>query len=124
MLHDMARRFALLGLMVCVGSCAGPDAPDVAVCRDLVRRVCVAPRCAEVVAALGVDEGCEAVTLSRTGCDSEAFVFGSFTRERALECRLPLIRSGNDDASAPSCAEIEEAFTRCPELPAFLGAKP
>ncbi len=118
---SFAPALALLLAAFSTGSCSGPEAPDWALCQDVIVRVCRAPRCEQVSVALSVGDDCEAVTSARTGCIDEAFLFVEpMTRARFLECRLPLIRGGNDIDHVSSCADIEEAFNRCAILPAFL----
>lgn len=103
-------------------SCAGPEAPDVAVCRDIITRVCLGPICESVTTQLGVDAtNCEATLLMKSGCGNESFAFTSPTRAQVLDCRVPLLRQGSSQKVKPSCADVAEVFTDCPDLVRFLG---
>ena len=106
-------------------SCSGPAAPDVAICRDVIGRVCMAPLCDAVPARLAVDAGsCEATLLARSGCSNEAFAFTSPSRVEVLDCRVPLLRQGASQMTHPSCADVSEVFTDCPQVVRFLGGTP
>lgn len=62
---------------------------------------------------------CLADLTQRVGCANDEFTWGEAgrpTRERILDCRLPLIRSGDDVTRAPRCEEVEETFDRCPDI--------
>lgn len=117
----------VLPLLVAVllASCAGPDAPDVAICRDLVTRLCLGPVCEATTTKLGVDaSNCEATLTMRTGCGSDSFSFTTPTRAQVLDCRVPLLRQGASQKVRPSCADVAEVFTDCPDLVRFLGGTP
>ncbi|GMU60499.1 MAG: hypothetical protein AMXMBFR34_22620 [Myxococcaceae bacterium] len=106
--------------------CYGPPAPDVAICRDIITRLCIGPVCTSTQAALNVPEdGCETELLARTGCGSEEFAFTTPERPRVLQCRKPLIRvSASTYVKAP-CPDVDEMFATCPDMTAFLnGVKP
>ena len=103
-------------------ACAGPEAPDAAVCQDSIHRLCLAPVCSRVVDTLAVtgDASCETTLLQRTGCGDAAFTFTTPTRERFLECRSPLLRGGPDRNDRATCADVEESFDRCPDVVTFF----
>lgn len=106
-------------------SCSGPAAPDVAICRDVITRVCMAPLCESVPARLAVDAGsCEVTLLARSGCSDEAFTFSMPSRVEVLDCRVPLLRQGAAQKTHPSCADVAEVFTDCPQVVRFLGGTP
>lgn len=103
-------------------SCAGPEAPDVAVCRDIITRLCLGPICEGVTTTLGVDAtNCEATLLMKSGCGNESFAFTSPTRAEVLDCRVQLLRQGSSQKVKVSCADVAEVFTDCPDLVRFLG---
>ncbi|MBL8919529.1 MAG: hypothetical protein JNJ54_11750 [Myxococcaceae bacterium] len=111
-------------LLSCL-ACAGPDAPDVAVCRDLVTRLCLGPLCEPTTTKLGVEAmSCEATLLMRTGCGSDSFSFTTPTRAQVLDCRVPLLRQGASQKVKPACADVAEVFTDCPDLVRFFGGTP
>lgn len=118
----VARVRALPVVVFVLLSCAGPEAPDVAVCRDIITRVCLGPICEPVTTKLGVDAtNCEATLLMKSGCGNESFAFTSPTRAQVLDCRVPLLRQGSSQKVKPSCADVAEVFTDCPDLVRFLG---
>ena len=120
-----AVRALLVALAVFLGSCSGPDAPDVAVCRDLVTRLCLGPLCEPTTTKLGVDAAsCEATLLMRTGCGADSFSFTTPTRAQVLDCRVPLLRQGASQKVRPACADVAEVFTDCPDLVRFFGGTP
>lgn len=106
-------------------SCAGPEAPDAALCRDVVTRLCLAPVCDVTNEKLSLMAAtpCEATLLMRTGCGDEAFVFTTPSRAQVLECRVPLLRQGASQRAKPSCADVAEMLFDCPDLARFLGAR-
>jgi hypothetical protein len=111
-----------VALLVFVASaCTGPVAPDAAVCRDLIHRVCIPPKCSST-ATLNLDGGsaCETVLQSRTGCDSDDFAFSAPARDRVLECRVPLLRAGKDPEQHPDCLDVDSMITDCPDVTRFL----
>lgn len=111
-----------LPVVLALLSCAGPEAPDVAVCRDIITRLCVGPICEPVTTRLGVDAtNCEATLLMKSGCGNESFAFTSPTRAEVLDCRVPLLRQGSSQKVKVSCADVAEVFTDCPDLVRFLG---
>lgn len=115
------RRLLVLCLFGTIG-CAGPAAPDAAVCQDLIHRLCAAPRCASVETQLAVSDDCEDALLARTGCGDPAFVFTSPSRERILSCREPLVREGNGVDDKPTCAEVDQTLS-CADVEAFLNGE-
>lgn len=117
-------RPASLLLVLLAAGCVGPEAPDPALCRDLVTRLCLVPRCGQVDSQLAVGDDCEATLLARTGCGSEDFTFGEPSRARVLECRVPLIRVSTSHAVQPGCDNVAEVFANCPDLVRFLGGTP
>ncbi|MEW5740525.1 MAG: hypothetical protein AB1938_16475 [Myxococcota bacterium] len=104
--------------------CYGPPAPDVALCRDIITRLCLGPVCASTKSALNVqDEGCETELLTRTGCNNEEFAFTSPDRPRVLQCRRPLVRiSASTYVKAP-CPDVDEMFATCPDMTKFLNGE-
>lgn len=106
-------------------SCAGPEAPDAAVCRDVITRVCFGPVCDVTTQKLSVEAAsCETTLLMRTGCGSDGFAFTSPTRAQVLDCRVPLLRQGSSQKVKASCADVAEVFSDCPELVRLLGGTP
>ena len=101
-------------------ACLGPPAPDPAICRDYLHRLCIKDVCAQVAPLFASGTSCETQLQTRTGCDSEEFVFSSPTRERFLSCRLPLLRAGQDPQTHPSCDDVAESFDRCPDVVRML----
>jgi hypothetical protein len=115
----------LLAALLVLLSCAGPEAPDAAVCRDIITRLCLGPICESATTKLGVDAAnCEATLLTKTGCGAETFAFTAPTRAQVLDCRVPLLRQGASQKVKPSCADVAEVFTDCPDLVRFLGGTP
>jgi hypothetical protein len=107
-------------LLAFAGACAGPEASDAALCRDVIHRVCLAPRCAVVDVRLGVGDDCEVTLLGRTGCADESFALGSISRDRFLDCRASLLSGGDGVEQHPPCQSVSEMFDRCPEMAPFL----
>ena len=107
-------------LVVSLGGCSGPPAPDAAICQDVIHRLCLAPRCGAVDTTLSVGDGCEATLLARTGCGADDFAFGGFSREEAVSCRVPLLRAGSGAGQHPKCLDVEEVLDKCDALVAFL----
>jgi hypothetical protein len=105
--------------------CVGSPAPDAALCRDVIHRLCRTPRCAVVDAAFPYGDACEESLQVRSGCAAEDFTFTSPTRDRVLECRLPLVRVGTGVEQKPVCDDVAEALERCGDVTQFLneGAK-
>ncbi len=106
-------------------ACVGPPAPDVELCRDVITRLCAEPVCSGVTAKLNTPAmGCEAELQRRSGCDVAEFAFTTPTRDRVLECRLPLVRESNLVVAHPPCEYVDETFRNCPDLVGFLGGTP
>lgn len=115
------RAATLMFVMLSIG-CLGPEAPDPAVCRDVIHRICIAPVCDPQVPPLFTPptSNCEPTLLMKSGCGSEDFVFTSPTRERFLSCRLPLLRTSGNPEAHPDCLEVAETFDRCPDVVRML----
>src|SRR5688572_16739750 len=64
-------------LLTVVSACVGPVAPDVALCRDAIHRLCLEPRCTAVSVAFGVGDTCEALLVGRSGCAADEFTFST-----------------------------------------------
>ncbi|NVJ28033.1 MULTISPECIES: hypothetical protein [Myxococcus] len=101
-------------------ACSGPEAPDAAVCRDVVTRLCQTSACPGVAEQLPPGLDCEATLLERTGCGAEEFTFSSPSRERVLDCREPLIRVGTTTERPPSCEDTRQFLVDCPDVTAFF----
>lgn len=109
--------------LVCLIACSGPDAPDAAVCRDVVVRLCQsAAACPLVAARLNLGLSCEGTLLQRTGCGDDAFAFAAPTRERVLACREPLLSWG--PATPPACVDATRLLTECPDVAGFFQEGP
>ncbi|AEI62507.1 hypothetical protein [Corallococcus macrosporus] len=107
--------------LVCLTACSGPDAPDAAVCRDVVVRLCQAAAvCPGVAVQLDLGLACDASLLQRTGCEGEAFAFTSPTRERVLACREPLLSWGMSTDLPPACGDATRFLTECPDVAGFF----
>ncbi|MGV3619179.1 MAG: hypothetical protein ACO1OB_00100 [Archangium sp.] len=103
-------------------ACVGPEAPDVELCRDIIGRLCLQPYCAGAQSRLNLPaENCEVELRTRTGCGEETFTFETPTRQRVLECRLPLVRDSSNRSAAPRCDYVDETLRNCPDLVSFLG---
>jgi hypothetical protein len=115
----------LIGGLALAASCYGPPAPDAAVCDDFIHRICLTPICGAVIDALSPGSDCEDSLLQRSGCASPDFAFTTPSRDEFLSCRLPLLRSGSSRDSVPNCDDVDDIFTNCPDVVAFLnGAGP
>ncbi len=107
-----------------LGACVGPAAPDAAVCRDVVVRLCLNPVCGLVTSQLNVGADCAASLTQRLGCDAEDFAFTVPTRDRWLECRIPLVRDGASQLTHPACENVAEVLASCPDIErALKGAR-
>lgn len=105
-------------------ACAGPPAPDGAICRDMIHRICIPPKCSSV-SNLNLDGGtgnasCESILQVRTGCDSDDFEFTTPSRDRVLECRVPLLRAGKDIEQHPDCLDVDQLIYECQDVTRFL----
>ncbi|MCU0697280.1 MAG: hypothetical protein MUC96_12200 [Myxococcaceae bacterium] len=106
-------------------ACVGPEAPDAAVCQDVVKRLCLGPICQGVTSRLSVEAmTCEETLLTRTGCGRDSFAFTQPSRVQFLDCRVPLLRQGASQAVKPSCADVDELFLDCPDVVRFFGGTP
>ena len=115
---------ALAAIAVGAIGCSGPEAPDAAVCRDVIHRLCHAPRCPSVDDVLAPGDDCEGTLLERSGCSDDAFVFTTPDRQRFLECRGTLVHSGTDPEAAPACTDVDAMLNECGEVASLLkGAK-
>jgi hypothetical protein len=111
--------------MVALSSCVGPPAPDVAICRDLIHRITLSPRCSSTAVLNLPDQGAESALLVRTTCQDDAFEFSTPSRDRVLECRAPLVRNGIATDTHPDCLDVDQLLTECPDVTRFLqGVKP
>ncbi|MFZ5467803.1 MAG: hypothetical protein ACOZIN_00080 [Myxococcota bacterium] len=119
-LHRVRIGPSLTWLVLGLSACGGKAAPDADVCRDLVHRLCLAPRCPLVDERLSVVDDCEATLLARTGCGADEFAFESLSRRRFLDCRAPVLRSGLGPEVRPACEDVAESFDECPDLVGFL----
>jgi hypothetical protein len=123
MLHRSLR--SALPFVLFLSACVGPPAPDVEICRDVISRVCAQPVCTSAAVQLNLPTmDCEATLQTRTTCADVNFTFTSPTRNRFLECRLPLVRESTTVGAKPSCDNVDESFRNCPDLVRFLGGTP
>lgn len=108
--------------IVLLAGCVGPPAPDVEICRDVIARVCASPICDTATSSLTVaDDGtCEATLRTRTGCSNDAFTFTRLSRNRWLECRLSLVHDSTDVTAKPTCPEVTEFLSNCPDVADLL----
>ena len=102
-------------------ACEGPNAPDVEVCRDAIHRLCIPDVCPSVVPLFTTD--CQTTLETRTGCASDSFVFTSPTRARFIDCRIALLRAGQNPEVHPSCDDVTDIWDRCPDVVRFYGGK-
>ncbi len=107
-----------------LSACSGPPAPDAALCEDVITRLCLARTCPGLDAALTPGDDCRASLLERSGCGAEDFTFSEPSRERILTCRQPLVRRSTSPERAPTCEEVAEVQTDCPDVMRFLGRQP
>jgi hypothetical protein len=122
----VARSPALLALSALLAGCVGPPAPDAALCRDVITRLCLGPVCPTTQSSLSLPaDGCEATLLERTGCGSDEFAFTRPDRARVLECRRPLVRVSSSTFVKAPCPDVDAFFATCPDLTTFLsGSRP
>jgi len=107
-------------LVLMLAGCDGPEAPDPAVCRDYIHRVCISPVCAQVATLFTPGTNCETTLQTNSGCLTDAFVFTTPTRNRFLSCRLALLRAGENVEIHPNCEDVAESFDRCPDVVRML----
>lgn len=100
--------------------CVGPEASDAALCRDVIHRLCSAPRCDEVSRTLMVGDDCEQTLTARTTCGDETFAFTSPDRARVLSCRLNLLRQGDGVEVHPDCFDTSDFMVTCPDVVTLL----
>ncbi len=112
--------------LVCLVACSGPDAPDVAVCRDVITRLCQTSACPGVAERLPGTEPCESALLARTGCDAEDFAFSAPSRGEVLSCREPLLSQGTSTERPPLCEDASRFLGECPAVADFFfgGGRP
>ncbi len=103
-------------IVLALCGCQGPEAPDPALCRDYIHRVCIAPVCAPVVPLFTAGTSCEATLQTKSGCISDSFVFTTPTRGRFLTARLGLLSSGENSETHPNCDDVADAFERYPDV--------
>ena len=112
------RRLFLLGLLA-LAACSGPDAPDAAVCEDMIHRLCHAPLCPNVATTFNVSADCDATLLARSGCGAPGFQFTTPSRQRVLDCRAPLLRNGDGTNDVASCSDIDDTLA-CQDVVSLL----
>jgi hypothetical protein len=118
-------RPALAAVVLLAGCASGPAASDAALCRDVIHRLCITPVCASVTMKLAPTGDCETTLTARTPCGSESFMFsGTLDRATFLDCRLPLLRNGDNVNQPPDCLDVDEMFTNCPAVVQLLGGTP
>ena len=113
-------RTLALGAVALLCACAGPPAPDTALCEDVIHRLCSARSCPGVNEQLGLPVDCRANLAERSGCAAEAFAFSTPSRERVLACRQPLERRSTSPETAPTCEEVSTFLRDCPDMVQFL----
>lgn len=113
-----------LGAAIAAG-CSGPPAPDDAVCKDLIHRLCQPEPCFVAINALNLGTNCEADLLARTRCYDPDFTFPDPPgRDRVLECRRPLLREGLEWDQHPACADVADLIDFCPDVVSWLTETP
>jgi len=121
----LLRVMALAATTSIAPGCSGPPAPDAAICRDVIHRLCLPVRCPVVTATFAVGDPCELDLRARSGCGQDDFTFQEpLTRDRVLECRLVLLRAGLEMQQHPDCEDVAEMIEQCPDVTAFLGGQP
>lgn len=106
--------------LLCLVACSGPDAPDAAVCRDVITRLCQAATCPGVAERLPSDEACEPALLARTGCGAEDFAFSVPSRQEVLDCREPLLEESPTSDIPPTCEDATRLLRECPAVADFF----
>ncbi|HEY8206820.1 MAG TPA: hypothetical protein VIG99_05015 [Myxococcaceae bacterium] len=120
-----ARLAGVFGAAAIAAGCSGPPAPDAAICRDVIHRLCLPQRCTAVTLTLEVNDSCEADLLARTHCSRDDFEFPDPPgRDRVLDCRLPLLREGLGSEQHPACPDVTDMLEVCPDLVAWLKEGP
>ena len=105
-------------------ACSGPEAPDAALCRDFVHRLCLPEVCSTVQSTLSPGSSCEEQLLQNTGCGSDEFEFAVPTRGVIIECRLFLLHQGTNINQHSDCGDVDDMFDRCPDVVTFLKGSP
>lgn len=105
--------------LLVLSGCQGPTAPDPALCRDVIHRLCIPQVCAPIE-PLFTAGTCESTLQTRSGCSSEEFAFTTPTRDRFLNCRLMLLRAGGNSEDHPNCDDVAQLFDQCPDVARFL----
>ncbi len=105
-----------------LSACMGPPAPDVDVCRDAIHRLCIPDVCPSVVPLFSIDS-CETTLRANTGCGSDTFTFTTPTREKFIDCRIALLRAGENSEVHPDCDDVAATFEACPEIARFYAGK-
>ncbi len=100
--------------------CAGPPAPDGAVCRDVIHRLCLTPVCAQVQGLIPTGQACEQHLQTKSGCITDEFEFTSPTRDKFLRCRLTLLRASENVEAHPACEDVVDFFDTCPDVVRLL----
>jgi hypothetical protein len=113
------RRAALPLLLL--SACFGPAAPDADLCVDLLTRLCLSPICPDAARVLAVEASTCVQTLStRTGCSQASFTFNTPSRQRVLDCRVPLVKTSTLRTANPACEDVSTMLNDCPDLVSFL----
>jgi hypothetical protein len=103
-------------------ACTGPEADDVTVCKDYVHRICQPDLCDPVVPLVPAGADCQTALLAKSGCDKADFKFTDPSRDTFLNCRVALVRAGDNVEQHPSCDDVAESFDRCPNVRAMFNA--
>ena len=101
-------------------ACNGPEASDVAICRDFIHRICAPTLCDAVVPLVASADDCESPMLRKSGCDNDNFKFTDPDRDTFLNCRIAVVRAGDNVSQHPSCDDVAESFDRCPNVVAMF----
>jgi hypothetical protein len=116
---------AVLCSWVVLVSCSGPAASDAALCRDVAHRLCIPPICDEVTTKFAIVGDCETFMVAHAACGDETFMFKPpLDRDTFLNCRLPLLRNGDNVDTAPDCLDVGQTFDACPALVQLYGGTP
>nr|WP_246357828.1 hypothetical protein [Pyxidicoccus fallax] len=108
-----------------MAACSGPEAPDAAVCRDVITRLCQTSFCPGVSEQIRPGLDCDATLLERTGCGAEDFTFSTPSRERFLSCREPLLNQGISTETPPACTDTLRFLAGCEDVTDFFqGVQP
>ncbi len=111
------RYLCIPGILVCcLSACSGPDAPDAAVCQDVITRLCQTASCPGVGEQLAPGLDCEFSLQERSGCGAEDFAFTSPSRERVLDCRELLLSNGTSTENPPACQDTLRFLLECQDV--------